>query len=386
MTSKVCIIFKIALPRTRTPSLSQPQHQLRKKTVSTRNIELILYLHKSHLFEVPRSIRMEKPAASSKYSTHGSEKQPPPYTPTSFMSSGFNDSSPTTSKSANLFKRLFERCGKERKPESVARVSSSATISYQPQISIKSKQVEAKLVEVMSKSSPISAASIPQWDWTTLECQHFIQSVLCTHLGHTFPAAQMTAMKFKGRGENLFKKHEWDWYRILESDEDADSMYALIYYQREEEGAVPLDRLRDFGKVLRWTMKENCKIFSKGRREMEERIKTCEELNLQRGELNWRDAEATKLKREKAAKEEVKRRITFEQPLAEVNDLESEVESLKGSVNELLMRQHREEDNRVSEASEASEGNEISQQGGSQAFCGLCEWRSYNSKLLGMDV
>jgi hypothetical protein len=85
---------------------------------------------------------------------------------------------------------------------------------------------------------PIEASDIPQWEWTTAQCQEWFFAVLVTKLGYMEPEAEIMAANLDGFGPNIYTRTIQKWKDILGEDQ-GEGIYTWILDKRHQKGAVP---------------------------------------------------------------------------------------------------------------------------------------------------
>ncbi|KAH8656048.1 hypothetical protein BGZ60DRAFT_532372 [Tricladium varicosporioides] len=86
----------------------------------------------------------------------------------------------------------------------------------------------------------ITAESTPQWLWSTYQCRNWLGCVLTQYLGYTNDEASERVIKLGGFGPNLYLRTYKEWVELLEDEQVARGVYALLVARRYEEGGVPM--------------------------------------------------------------------------------------------------------------------------------------------------
>ncbi|KAH6677211.1 hypothetical protein B0J14DRAFT_428779, partial [Halenospora varia] len=84
----------------------------------------------------------------------------------------------------------------------------------------------------------IQAATIPQWEWSTAECQEWLFQVLIAKLNYTPEDAAITAAKLEGFGPNIYARRKEQWCEFLGEYAGA-GIYFWLLGKREEKGTYP---------------------------------------------------------------------------------------------------------------------------------------------------
>lgn len=84
----------------------------------------------------------------------------------------------------------------------------------------------------------ISAASVPQWIWSTDQCQTWFFSILVTYLNYSKADAAATAIKLQGFGPTLYLRTASSWGRLVGID-NGEGIEALLLTMSNKDGAVP---------------------------------------------------------------------------------------------------------------------------------------------------
>ncbi|KAH6673435.1 hypothetical protein B0J14DRAFT_590770 [Halenospora varia] len=115
---------------------------------------------------------------------------------------------------------------------------SPTTFEIPPRSNLKDRQTR-KAKENNSEAN-ITADSTPQWLWSTYQCRNWLGCVLTQYLSYTNDEANERIMKLGGFGPNLYLRTYEEWVELLEDEEVARGVYALVVARRYEEGGVPM--------------------------------------------------------------------------------------------------------------------------------------------------
>jgi hypothetical protein len=84
----------------------------------------------------------------------------------------------------------------------------------------------------------INAMSVPQWEWTNLQCKIWLSAVLQEKMGHSIDQATTVVENFEGHGPTIFTRKIEDWQSLL-GTYNGQGLYAIILEKRMGKGAVP---------------------------------------------------------------------------------------------------------------------------------------------------